>query len=395
MSVKGPVVAVDRALPLGFGPPCESPSPVLRILIAATPKTGNTWLKLLLSKLYGLPVVSLPVSFSAQSWPPGGVRWVAHQHVEPTPALLDWAARNAVTVVTTLRHPGDVLVSLFYYAQWAASNSEMRRLADDGPEMGANVRDYVASRRFARQLVISAQWLKAGAVGIRYEDLLRDPLDSLEQLATNIAPTTAECIRCAVACCEIGVLRALKGREARHFRAGKQGQWIDVVPPAVLAVLRSDAYYQRILSQLGYVFDAEVAAASTPFDYSAISPFHGQRTFDNGVVVPAVVLELYFSSPAHLRRWPRPLETISPDSFFRWLAAPVNVDGTAASERPVLTNLAFYLHRVRSDLQVHFPEPLGCDRARFRDWVLRHGQREYVLPRVLLLPMMTAREAGG
>ncbi len=37
----------------------------LKILIASTPQTGNTWLELLLSAIYDLPSVDLPWPFDA------------------------------------------------------------------------------------------------------------------------------------------------------------------------------------------------------------------------------------------------------------------------------------------------------------------------------------------
>src|SRR5437762_385610 len=84
----------------------------LKILIVSTPKTGNTWLKSLLAVAYDLPVVEFPLpefwrDFDAKQFDRLGPKWVAHQHLLPYDALVNWIRQRNVVLVTTIRHPGD------------------------------------------------------------------------------------------------------------------------------------------------------------------------------------------------------------------------------------------------------------------------------------------------
>ena len=86
-----------------------------RILIAATEKTGNTWLKYLLAHIYELPTPYISQDFSEREADALGNRWVTHQHFLPERPLLDWAAKTQAHLVTMIRHPADILVSLYHY----------------------------------------------------------------------------------------------------------------------------------------------------------------------------------------------------------------------------------------------------------------------------------------
>ena len=86
-----------------------------RILIAATEKTGNTWLKYLFARIYQLPTPYISQDFSEAEANSLGNRWVTHQHFLPERPLLDWAAKARVHLLTMIQHPADILVSLYRY----------------------------------------------------------------------------------------------------------------------------------------------------------------------------------------------------------------------------------------------------------------------------------------
>jgi len=65
-----------------------------RILIAATEKTGNTWLKYLLAHIYELPTPYISQDFSEAEADSLGNRWVTHQHFLPERLLLNWVAQR-------------------------------------------------------------------------------------------------------------------------------------------------------------------------------------------------------------------------------------------------------------------------------------------------------------
>lgn len=104
-------------------------------MILSCPKTGNAWLRQLLHFAYGVPIVGLPGEWSEATGRSLPEAFVGHQHFAPTERLVRWIAENDVTVLTTIRHPGDTLLSYFHYARWQEANHDasFAALRADGP----------------------------------------------------------------------------------------------------------------------------------------------------------------------------------------------------------------------------------------------------------------------
>ena len=219
----------------------------LKLLIASTPKTGNTWVKNLLGTLYRLPIVDLDPDPDPDHWASLGPRWIAHQHYFPTPYLLAALAALGVTAVTTVRHPGDVLVSLYHYVRAFADtqsfDDDLRQamIAPDPSRDPLTVDDSVAGYvrdHFAYLLAISADWLREGASHrVRYEDLWRDPVAALGALAEGIWPASNDALERAVDQCDIDVMRRRPGTDPRFYRRGGVGDWQAALPPGIIALL--------------------------------------------------------------------------------------------------------------------------------------------------------------
>jgi hypothetical protein len=119
---------------------------------------------------------------------------------------------------------------------------------------------------------------------------------------------------------------------------------------------------------------------------SNLNPFHDHTTFDNGVPVPQVVIQLYLSVEDCFVRWPNPESTGGDDCFFDWINAAASPE--SAQERiPRITNLAAYLHQIRSDLRKAYPDVFGESRREFALWFLTFAGAEYDLPEAFLTPV--------
>jgi len=355
--------------------------PINKLMIASTPKSGNTWVKLILSRVYDLPVLIAPNGFEQEQWDALGEDWVVHQHISATSESINWFNDNNIPVITTIRHPGDVLVSLFHYTKWKKTNGHLDVLAEDKDEMGEHTLNFVTSYRFAKFLQLSIKWLKHGSYVMRYEELLHDPVTAIYNFTQKVQPVDLKRIQAAVASCELGVLK--KTNDKRHFRAGIKGQWQDEVPEEILDFLKSDKKYQTILNYLGYSFDSDSNEPSLSyFNYSHVNPFHGVDRFSNGVTIPGIVTQYYFSSLQFQEMWPKPFEVEGQNTFFEWLKNPVEENKEGFEKFPLINHIANYIFNIRPDVQKIFPDYLGTDRKRFFKWFCKHGQDEYGLDKV-------------
>lgn len=373
--------------------------PDCRILIASTPKTGNTWLKLLLTEIYDLPVVDLPGSFDEADFDFQHERWVGHQHYYPVPKLIAWARENQVCLLTTVRHPADVLVSLVHYVRNLVPPppnlaNAARLLAHDDEKFGSGAVRFV-KREFFSWLDISVCWILArSSLIVRYEDLWADPVVTLSALTCQIHPTPVDRIKRAVARCDFDNLRVRSDPDGKFFRSGRIGEGYQVLPPAIFQILRSNEPYKSQFEILGYSLNPPRGSPDGKLsDRSTANPFAKKKEFDNGVPIPSFATELYTSVEKCFERWPHPLATEGTDTFLAWINGRAKQDPHSLSPR-LITNLAAYIYGIRPDLQSAFPDPFRKDREAFADWFLSYGGKEYDLPDAFIEPVRKPRSVA-
>jgi len=163
--------------------------PGLRILILSTPKTGNTWLRHLLAGEYRLPQFYVPPPLDCAKLDKAGERWVTHYHIRPNPELLSWIRTNRAVVITTIRHPGDVLLSLYDHAHdfrnETLNQDFLRRMLWTGFARNG-MTTYAANQPFSADLDCSLEWMACeGTHTVRYEDLRADPVAALREFTTH------------------------------------------------------------------------------------------------------------------------------------------------------------------------------------------------------------------
>jgi hypothetical protein len=349
----------------------------MKLLIVSTPKTGNTWLKNLLSAIYDLPMVSVAEHFDAAEFDALGDQWVCHQHFHPTADLLEWTRKNGVILLTTIRHPADSFVSVFHYAHGFESDDRLKdAIAKDNDQFGENVAHYVA-RVYPLMVNLSVAWIRTGrAHVVRYEDLWADPVGVLMDLTNKIAAVSRETVEHAVASCDIKVMRAkAEGTEKNFFRKGGSGGWREALPPRIAHIFAYDQPYVRQFQAMGYSM-RDVERSDKPDHHRSPQPVCS----NNGEAVTTDLPNL-----PYVRDWFREFSGgHEPDSaagapqvaaFNEWLAEP----SAEAPGYPELTNLAVKLHQSRSDLAENFPALTGNARIDYLHWFVRHAQTEYGL----------------
>ena len=172
----------------------------MKIIIVGTPKTGNTWVKHLLADLYNLPIVNLKPEFDAEEAAAAGLNWISHQHYLPKQALLTWAKANGVIFITAIRHPADVLISLWHHIQKRkGKNADIHQGASvlgDAREIGSETTLGFVENDFHVYLNLSIAWLQVpGAITLRYEDLWSQPIETLARLTDAIEPRSRESLK--------------------------------------------------------------------------------------------------------------------------------------------------------------------------------------------------------
>jgi glycosyltransferase involved in cell wall biosynthesis len=79
-----------------------------------------------------------------------------------------------------------------------------------------------------------------------------------------------------------------------------------------------------------------------------------------------------------------PFSVAGTGTFFSWMSDPV--DGLITSKhRPAITRLQLEMHEARIDLQKAFPDPLGADRERFRDWLQNNAAKDFDLDSAFII----------
>src|SRR5687768_8364773 len=96
----------------------------MRIVIAAPPKAGNSWLKCLLAAMYDLKWLNpeeTPEHASLQAfadWAAAGSfpdNSVFHRHYDHSPEAMSAFAAAGASVVSIIRDPYDAFVSAYFY----------------------------------------------------------------------------------------------------------------------------------------------------------------------------------------------------------------------------------------------------------------------------------------
>ena len=221
----------------------------LRIALLGTPRSGNTWLRLLVGAATGIPTVAMHErTDSALAELPR--ECVVQIHWRREPDFLNLLAAHGFRVLTIARHPLDVLVSIL---QFAIHDSESDRwlLGRGGDESGL-FGAMPGSRAFAeygtgdraRELfgVTGDWWEQPGATSVRFEELVRDPIGQLLRLRNLFRPDSTADLSEIVARHELAELRTNSFNS--HFWKGQPGLWRQLLTAEIageIAAFRGDA----------------------------------------------------------------------------------------------------------------------------------------------------------
>ncbi|NWJ96576.1 MAG: sulfotransferase domain-containing protein [Chloroflexi bacterium] len=357
----------------------------LKILIISTPKTGNTWLKHLLATIYNLPVVYLPGELVPENLVNPGPRWISHHHFYPQSSVTDWAEQNQVVLITTIRHPGDAFISLYNHSrnftvELFQLDSPAHLMGRDNNHNGSNSIAYLKNH-FPHMLSISLSWMRSQkSIVVRYEDLWRDPVATLQKLTDTICEVPLNQLGLAVDLCSIALVRnSANAAQSKFFRTGKIGNWRKELSPEVMAIFRTLQPYPAQFAALGYTLDPnDPLIDAPPVVRKSESPFQNVSHFDNGLPISSALAKLYLSlDPVLKQGWASVEKTTSPNSFFSWLDASAYANYYLEKTAVPINNVAKYVYQERPDLQQVFPDISGSSRLDYLIWFMLHGRFEH------------------
>ena len=355
---------------------------LLKIVVVSTPKTGNTWVRYLLAKIYRLPMRDLPADVSGFDWSAPGPRWIGQQHFFPAPAILESAATAGVVFVTTIRHPADVLVSLYHHVRRTGECSDRPSqpgfMQTDERGLATAAVAYV-QHGFFQMLHLSITWLRTGVAHlVRYEELCARPVETLTKLCAQIEPTDSAAILWAACESEIGELRRANPEAANFFRRGGAGGWRQELSEEIKTILITQPPYPEQFRELGYSMDT-LTEENQSRVWPLKNPFRGRDTFDDGSAIAPVLKQIFFQLPEELRHeFPNDVST-KPGSYFSWLNEPAHDAPAQKGEPLVITELAYCIYQSRDDLGARWPDIFGDDRWHFLAWFAEAGLVSYGL----------------
>lgn len=235
----------------------------MRIVIAAPPKAGNSWLKCLLGAIYelewlrGSDVPERAVRDAFAAWvASGGFRdgTIYHQHYNYSPELADAVAAVPAHLVTIIRDPYDMFVSGFFFVQAQASVEGRSERASD-PMIGKAIDDPAVldflANDFGDALAKANGWLHSHrSIVVRYERLHDDPIGELTGATNRISPVDPVRIHRSIGTCDAATLRKSRKGLRKRIRSATVGDWRNYLTETHLTIFR-DRYADQIRS-LGY-----------------------------------------------------------------------------------------------------------------------------------------------
>jgi len=226
-----------------------------RLAIVSTPRSGNTWLRYILAKLYQLDqfAVHTPDALDWRTLPENCVvqlHW--HNTVELRSLLCEYGFRVAVIA----RHPLDVLISILHFAPhepqtacWLMGEAGNEESIYHKLPVDPAFVSYAVSARAKTLLSVSREWWGfPDALCVKYEDLVLAPLDTLNAIGWSDFGSTAVSLSDAI---DAFTLEKLKPTATnQHFWQGQPGLWRSLLPIAEAREIQ--AAHEDVFSRLGY-----------------------------------------------------------------------------------------------------------------------------------------------
>ena len=235
----------------------------MRIVITSSPRSGNHWLKCLLSHIYDLEWLRNSEQIGhkpneVQAWVERGGfpdNSIYFQHCRYSDRLCDALEAAPARLATIIRDPYDVFVSCYYWVQERIARGHGRKPHRRDVLAGRPLDDPVVlayiAEQFGSNISVASGWLHGGrAVVVRYEGLHTDPVAELTRATDQLQPVDRERIESAIEACRAENMRQMKRKFSWQVRAATVGDSRQQLNETVLAVFRE--HHHDTIRSLGY-----------------------------------------------------------------------------------------------------------------------------------------------
>jgi hypothetical protein len=238
----------------------------LRIAVVSTPRCGNTWLRMLLSRVCDATqyAIHTPDDFD---WKNIGESSsiVLQLHWLPDRDFIRKLRENQFKVITLARHPLDVLLSILQFsprepqtARWLEGmGGNEQCIHGHEPSSEAFLR-YATGPRAKALLSVSYEWSKRSDVlVVRYENLVVATVDVIGLIMGDLDPSVIvgdDILGAAVEQTSLPFLR--KTSVNGHFWQGIPGLWSSLLNKEKAQVIR--AAHSELFEHFGYDIDDAV-----------------------------------------------------------------------------------------------------------------------------------------
>ncbi|MGH9438115.1 MAG: sulfotransferase domain-containing protein [Terriglobia bacterium] len=224
----------------------------LRIAIVSMPRSGNTWVRRVLSEALGLEQIAVHNPLELPATLPTRMALQIHWYREPR--FQAFLRSNDFRTIVLARHPLDVLISVLHFtrrepltARWLEGNAELPPdFAQHTPASPAFL-SYATSWGAENLLSVSYQWWhERDALRACYEELVREPYKGFDRLVEQLGESPAAVPRAI----DANPFKVLQETSNRHGWQGTPGLWRKLIPP--FDARRIYCRHRIVFQALGY-----------------------------------------------------------------------------------------------------------------------------------------------
>jgi Sulfotransferase domain len=232
----------------------------LRLAIVSTPRSGNTWVREALGRIYDVKHLARHIMRDAD-WRELPQECILQIHWRREPEFVQRLQENGFRVLVVARHPFDVLLSILHVVIYDVDSERWLdgRHGDERCLWGAMPRsrpfiDYAKGPRAGELLAVSCDWWHdPAAIRVRYEEMVANPEAQWERLVSLLGPPRGQSFAEVLA--ETSLERQRRYSINNHFWKGQPGLWRELLPPAEAEEIFGSL--QWCFDALGYVCDPD------------------------------------------------------------------------------------------------------------------------------------------